>query len=96
LFAGGLLLGKGIHFVSFITWGLVRILETHDAHGGYEFSWSPFRLVPLSTSATYHYYHHSHNIGNYSTFFTIWDTVFGSNKAYYKYIAECEEKSKTE
>ena len=34
---------------------------------GFEFPWSPFRLLPFSASATYHDYHHSHNRGNFSS-----------------------------
>src|SRR6185312_4993463 len=73
---GPALLGSNIHFFTFLMWGTVRLGETLDGHCGYEFSWSPFRLVPFSTSASYHNFHHSHNVGNYSSFFLIWDTIF--------------------
>ena len=59
-----------------------------EDHCGYEFSWSPFRLLPFGSDYAYHAYHHSANIGNYSSFFTTWDSVFGSNKAYYEYLQE--------
>ena len=36
--------------------------------------------------ASYHNYHHTHNIGNCSTFFSIWDTIFGTNQSYYNYL----------
>lgn len=49
------------------------------------------RLLPLSGSANYHNYHHTHNIGNYSSFFTFWDTIFGTNKNYFKFIAKKEK-----
>jgi sterol desaturase/sphingolipid hydroxylase (fatty acid hydroxylase superfamily) len=39
----------------------------------------------MSGSAEYHNFHHSHNIGNYSSFFSVWDTVFGTNKHYFEY-----------
>ena len=48
---GALILGKHMHFCSMLLWMLVRIFETLDGHSGYEFSWSPFRLIPFSTSA---------------------------------------------
>ena len=60
----------------------MRIGETIDGHSGYEFSWSPFRLLPFSSSAESHNYHHSHNDGNYGSFFILWDTIMGSNQAY--------------
>ena len=45
---------------------------------------------------SYHDYHHSTNVGNYSGFFSFWDTICGTNQHYYKAIAkEEEEKIKT-
>lgn len=38
-------------------WHIIRILESLDGNCGYEFSWSPFRLLPFSGSASYHNYH---------------------------------------
>jgi sterol desaturase/sphingolipid hydroxylase (fatty acid hydroxylase superfamily) len=76
---GGLILGKHMHYCTMLLWVFVRIFETLDGHCGYEFSWSPYRLLPFSTSSQYHDFHHSHNVGNYSSFFSIWDTVFGQN-----------------
>ena len=49
-------------------------------------------MLPFGSDYGYHVYHHSNNVGNYSSFFTLWDTVFGSNKAYYEYLKELKEK----
>jgi len=81
--SGGLILGKHMHFYTFLLWSVLRSGETLDGHSGYEFSWSPYRLLPFSTSASYHEFHHSYNVGNYSSFFSLWDTVFGTNKVFY-------------
>jgi len=67
-------------------------METADQHSGYEFSWSPYRLIPLSGSANYHNFHHSHNVGNYTSLFTIWDTLCGTNSHYFKFQAAKERK----
>ena len=80
---GGFILGSRMHGASLMVWITVRQLETHDAHSGYEFPWSPFRLLPFSADATYHDYHHSRNVGNYSSTMTIWDTIFNTNQDYY-------------
>ena len=80
---GPLILGKKIHFTAAFTWYHLRFIESAEGHCGYEFSWSPFRVLPFGSDFAYHAYHHSHNIGNYSSFFTVWDTVLGSNKVYY-------------
>jgi methylsterol monooxygenase/4-alpha-methyl-delta7-sterol-4alpha-methyl oxidase len=92
---GPLILGPNVHVLVIFAWYTVRFGETLDGHCGYEFSWSPYRLIPFSGSAEYHDFHHSVNIGNYGSFFSIWDTVFGTNKLFYKHIAEREDlKSK--
>jgi sterol desaturase/sphingolipid hydroxylase (fatty acid hydroxylase superfamily) len=77
--SGPFILGKNIHLYTVMVWGVLRMGETLDGHSGYDFSWSPYRLIPFSTSARYHSFHHSHNIGNYSSFFSLWDTCFSSN-----------------
>jgi sterol desaturase/sphingolipid hydroxylase (fatty acid hydroxylase superfamily) len=82
---GPIILGTHMNYSTLLVWTAVRMLETVDGHSGFEFSWSPFRLLPFSTSASYHNYHHSHNIGNYSSMFSLWDTIFGSNSSYFLY-----------
>ena len=48
-------------------------------------------MLPFGSDYGYHVYHHSGNVGNYSSFFTFWDTVFGSNKTYYEFLEEIKE-----
>ena len=86
--AGPLILGSHMHIAAAFTWYGIRSLETIDGHSGYEFSWAPWNLIPMVCDSGYHAYHHSHNIGNYSSFFTYWDTLLGSNKVYYAHIKE--------
>jgi sterol desaturase/sphingolipid hydroxylase (fatty acid hydroxylase superfamily) len=81
---GSTLLGKRMHLFTYIVWYSIRITEDSDGHSGYEFSWSPYRLIPFSTSATYHDFHHLYNVGNFSSFFTLWDTICGTNSKYYE------------
>ena len=90
--AGPALLGPNVHLYTVLAWYVIRFGETLDGHCGYEFSWSPFRLIPFSGSAEYHDFHHSANVGNYGSFFSIWDSVFGTNKAFYKLLKEREEE----
>eukprot|EP00475_Leptophrys_vorax_P044076 TRINITY_DN8698_c0_g2_i3.p1 TRINITY_DN8698_c0_g2~~TRINITY_DN8698_c0_g2_i3.p1 ORF type:complete len:114 (-),score=24.53 TRINITY_DN8698_c0_g2_i3:59-400(-) len=72
------------HLYTFLMWGLVRVSEAVDGHCGYEFPWSPFRIVPFSGSAEKHDFHHSVNMGNYSSFFCWWDVLMGTDQAYIK------------
>ncbi|CAD8140859.1 unnamed protein product [Paramecium octaurelia] len=88
VFIGQKILGNKMHIATLQLWLLFRIGETIDGHSGYEFSWSPYRLLPFSSSAESHNYHHSHNVGNYGSFFVFWDTIMGSNKSYNSFIAE--------
>ena len=48
---GPLILGSKMHFFTFMCWGAIRLGETIDGHCGYEFSWSPYRLIPFSASS---------------------------------------------
>ena len=80
---GGLLLGNSVHLSTMLMFGLMRTFESIDGHTGYEFPWSPYRMLPFSASTEYHDYHHSHNVGNYSSFFTVLDTLFGCDRDYH-------------
>ncbi len=80
---GPLILGPHMHLLTVFAWYALRIGESLDGHCGYDFSFSPYRLIPFSGSASYHDYHHSQNVGNYGSFFQIWDTIFGTNRDYF-------------
>ena len=90
------ILGTRMHYTTALTWYVLRSLESVEGHSGYDFSWSPFRCLPFASDYAYHAYHHNHNIGNYSSFFTVWDTVFGSNGVYYDYLAETRQEGPQE
>ena len=51
-------------------------------------------LCVILAPASYHNYHHSHNKGNYATFFCIWDTIFGTNQSYYEYLEKRRRECK--
>ena len=91
---GPALLGPKVHMLTVFAWYIIRFGETLDGHCGYEFSWSPFRLIPFSGSAEYHDFHHAVNVGNFGSFFSIWDSVFGTNKAFYEAQKEREDGKK--
>jgi len=73
-------------------WNIIRITETLDGHCGYEFSWSPFRLLPFSGSSNYHNFHHYQNKGNYCSLFTFWDSLCGTNLTFFKYNDKKQKK----
>ncbi|OMJ94020.1 hypothetical protein SteCoe_2939 [Stentor coeruleus] len=83
---GPVLLGKQCHIITLYLWVIMRNLESVDGHSGYELPWSPFRLLPFSAGAEYHGYHHSHNIGNYGSLLTLWDSLCSTNTSFLSYI----------
>ncbi len=79
-------LGPHMHITTVLSFTVLRVWETMDLHCGYEFPWSPFRLLPFASSAEYHDFHHSHNVGNYSSMFSFWDTIHGKNCDFFEHI----------
>jgi len=61
-------------------WMVVRMSKSGDAHCGYDFPWSPFQYIPFGTDEVFHDFHHTNNIGNYASFFTIWDSMMGTTQ----------------
>lgn len=91
--SGSLILGKRAHYFSYAVWTFIRIMETTDGHCGYEFSWTPYRLIPFSASQEYHNFHHQFFKGNYGSFMTIWDRIFQTqNKNYLSWLNYLKEK----
>jgi sterol desaturase/sphingolipid hydroxylase (fatty acid hydroxylase superfamily) len=91
---GMVVLGRRVHYITHLAWIYARISETTNGHSGYDFPWSVYALLPNATTTPYHDYHHSHNIGNYSSIFKIWDSVFGLNKSWFKHIENKEKQKK--
>merc|ERR1719362_280183 len=82
---GPMLLGNKTHLITLNLWIIIRILKTTEAHSGYEFTWSPIRLLPMQVPSDFHSYHHLKFKGNYGSFFRFWDTMCGTvNKGYTK------------
>ena len=73
------------HIYTFWVWLCIRIIESMDAHSGYDLWFMPFRYFPFRPGAQVHDYHHSHNKGNYGAFFTIWDKLCGTDLSYVAY-----------
>ncbi|XP_022619237.1 cholesterol 25-hydroxylase-like protein [Seriola dumerili] len=59
---------------------IANIYLSVEAHSGYEFPWSPHRLVPfgLYGGAQHHDLHHLKFKVNYAPYFTHWDRLFGT------------------
>lgn len=59
---------------------ITNIYLSVEAHSGYDFPWSPHRLVPfgLYGGAQHHDLHHLKFQVNYAPYFTHWDRLFGT------------------
>uniref|UniRef100_A0A673AZC3 Cholesterol 25-hydroxylase n=1 Tax=Sphaeramia orbicularis TaxID=375764 RepID=A0A673AZC3_9TELE len=59
---------------------VANIFLSVEAHSGYDFPWSPHRLVPfgLYGGARHHDLHHRQFRVNYAPYFTHWDRLYGS------------------
>ena len=92
--AGSMITGKKTHYFTILMWYILRTAETTDGHCGYEFSWSPYRLLPMSGSSEYHNYHHLSFKGNYSSWFTYMDRLCGTiNVKYQEFVEKKREYS---
>lgn len=59
-----------------------------EAHSGYEFPWSPMRVLPFVGGPSFHDHHHSNNVGNYAGSCYLWDLMLGTSDHYWKQILE--------
>jgi len=91
---GGMLLCGHAHLFTFLMFTTLRLIETTEAHGGYDFPWSMTKIFPFSVNSRYHNYHHLKNIGNYSSFFIFWDSIYGTNSHYYRDLLQSDKDFK--
>jgi sterol desaturase/sphingolipid hydroxylase (fatty acid hydroxylase superfamily) len=77
-----LLFGK-CHVLTMLVFLTLRLTETAEAHSGYDFPFSLTKHLPLTCTQHYHNHHHLTNIGNYGSFFMLWDSICGTNTHFY-------------
>ncbi|KAH6767457.1 sterol-4alpha-methyl oxidase 1-1 [Perilla frutescens var. hirtella] len=73
------------HMVTFWLWMIVRQMEAVETHSGYDFPWSPLKLIPFYGGAEFHDYHHfvgGKSQSNFASVFTYCDYIYGTNKGY--------------
>ena len=71
--SGILLLGEKMHVFSYFVFIFIRLMNTEETHSGIDVPWSPMRVLPFATSASFHNFHHSNNSGAYGSLFYLWD-----------------------
>lgn len=78
------------HALTYLAWLALRILQTLDAHSGYQLPFSPWRYIK-GAGAAHHDFHHSHpHAGNYGS--GIWDSFMGTEKEFWRWQAEQRTK----
>lgn len=82
--AGCLFMGS--HVLVLWLWLSIRVLEAINAHSGYHFL--PYWMTNHLSGGSFHEFHHSHNVGNYGAFTTIWDKICGTDVAYKQYMKQ--------
>ena len=88
-----MMLGRNLHFYTFLTIGTLKIIGTSVGHSGYEFHNDALELYPFRASSRYHDYHHEGNInGNFGGGTIIYDWIFGYNKQYFQHIDKLEKQ----
>lgn len=74
------------HPYTMFSWIAYRVLETINAHSGYNLKWVPFNWFPaVLGGADRHDFHHSHNVGAYGSQTKFWDWICGTDKAYWEW-----------
>ncbi len=74
--------GHSISQFQFLLWVLSANM---DDHCGYAFPWSPLRWFPGSALTDEHEYHHSQNMGCFSTKLSWFNDWFGGSEQYQRY-----------
>ncbi|CAN6372838.1 unnamed protein product [Urochloa humidicola] len=73
------------HVTTHWLWLSIRIKVAVDSHSGYNFPFSPTKLIPLYGGAEFHDYHHyagEKTQSNFGSIFTYCDYLYGTNKGY--------------
>ena len=87
-----MILVQRMHLITHLVYIMMVLHESHDGHSGYNFSWSPHRVIPLTFHADFHIFHHWKFKGNYANYFAIWDKFFGTvNNTFMDYFNNKDE-----
>jgi len=80
---------QGVHPLILLVWLAWRLENTYEGHSGYCFKGTLLNKIGLlhANQAPHHDFHHTHNVGCYSSIF--WDWVDGTLDAREKYTHSC-------
>lgn len=72
-----------VHIFVLFLWLIYKTFLSTEGHSGYEFPWSPTRILPFVYGSSYHDFHHSKNVGNYSASIYVFELLAGTNKTFF-------------
>ncbi|KAH7662868.1 Methylsterol monooxygenase protein [Dioscorea alata] len=78
------------HMITFWLWIILRQMQGIEAHCGYNFPFSPTKVIPFYGGAEFHDYHHyigGQSQSNFAPVFTYCDYIYGTDKGYRYYKA---------
>ncbi|CAM0150119.1 unnamed protein product [Urochloa decumbens] len=87
------------HMATFMLWLAIRGIVSVDTHSGYDFPFSPAKLIPFYGGAQCHDYHHfggKWSQSNFAPFFTFCDYIYGTDKGYKHHKASLEKMKNME
>lgn len=70
------------HSITQFQFGLWMLYANFDDHLGYAFPWSPVRWFPFAATTDCHEFHHSVNMGSFSSKLSVYDILFGTHQSY--------------
>ncbi len=82
---GAVILSKftTVHYASIAVWFVFGLVETCEAHSGYEWSWRQLSFFPWKMGPTYHSFHHETYSENIGSIFIFWDNIMKTNEKYF-------------
>lgn len=87
------ILGKQLHFVTYVFILCRRLIASTIAHSGYNFPSEPSEMFPFKAYSAYHDFHHGNNINsNLGGGTILTDFVMGTNKEYFNYVYKQMER----
>lgn len=80
----------GPHMHTALLWTVVLTLYGMCDHSSYDFPYCPLALLPraFTNPTRHHYFHHSHNSGNFGSAFGVLDALLGTDAGYWRFYAE--------
>ncbi len=70
------------HSFTQFQWAIYLVYTNLDDHVGYSFPWSPVRWFPFCALTSEHEFHHSVNIGCFSSKLDVFERLFGTNQKF--------------